>query len=167
MKRTALIAVFLVVLCGALDAYVFIGDRWPDGSVVMQLQLGSSGTLIDGSSSWGVSAEDALARWNTNISRVQFRVVRDSTAPTGDNNGYNNVFFSSAIYGRAFGSSTLAVTTNWYRVSNNARVEADVLFNTAFSYFKMGQASSMVVVFFAIILGLAMIVARIRRATWI
>jgi multiple sugar transport system permease protein len=41
------------------------------------------------------------------------------------------------------------------------------LFNTAFSYFKMGQASSMVVVFFAIILGLAMLVARIRRATWI
>jgi len=41
------------------------------------------------------------------------------------------------------------------------------LFNTAFSYFKMGQASSMVVVFFAIILGLAMVVARIRRATWI
>jgi multiple sugar transport system permease protein len=41
------------------------------------------------------------------------------------------------------------------------------LFNTAFSYFKMGQASSMVVVFFAIILGLAMVVTRIRRATWI
>jgi len=41
------------------------------------------------------------------------------------------------------------------------------LFNTAFSYFKMGQASAMVVVFFAIILGLSMIVARIRRATWI
>lgn len=41
------------------------------------------------------------------------------------------------------------------------------LFNTAFSYFKMGQASSMVVVFFAIILGMSMIVARIRRASWI
>lgn len=41
------------------------------------------------------------------------------------------------------------------------------LFNTAFSYFKMGQASSMVVVFFAIILGLSIVVARIRRASWI
>ena len=40
------------------------------------------------------------------------------------------------------------------------------LFNTAFSYFKMGQASSMVVVFFTIILSMAIIVARIRRATW-
>ena len=37
------------------------------------------------------------------------------------------------------------------------------LFNTAFSYFKMGQASSMVVVFFAIILGLSIVVAVMRR----
>ena len=41
------------------------------------------------------------------------------------------------------------------------------LFNTAFSYFQMGTASSMVVVFFAIILGLSLLITRIRRATWI
>ena len=41
------------------------------------------------------------------------------------------------------------------------------LFNTAFSYFHMGQASSMVVIFFAIILGLSLLAVRIRRATWI
>jgi multiple sugar transport system permease protein len=41
------------------------------------------------------------------------------------------------------------------------------LFNTAFSYFRMGQASSMVVVFFAIILGVSLLTIRIRRATWI
>jgi multiple sugar transport system permease protein len=41
------------------------------------------------------------------------------------------------------------------------------LFNTAFSYFRMGQASSMVVIFFAIILGLSVLAVRIRRATWI
>lgn len=40
------------------------------------------------------------------------------------------------------------------------------LFNTAFSYFRMGQASSMVVVFFAIILGVALLVARVRRGIW-
>src|SRR4051812_8297089 len=105
MKRLLVIALFLVAVCGGLDAYVFIGDRWPDGSVVMQLQLGTSGTLLDGSDSWGVSAEDALARWNANISRVQFRVVRDSTAPIGSNNGYNNAFFSDSYFGQSFGSS--------------------------------------------------------------
>jgi multiple sugar transport system permease protein len=41
------------------------------------------------------------------------------------------------------------------------------LFNTAFSYFHMGLASSMVVIFFAIILGVSLIAVRIRRATWI
>jgi multiple sugar transport system permease protein len=41
------------------------------------------------------------------------------------------------------------------------------LFNTAFSYFHMGTASSMVVVFFAIILGVALLAVRVRRATWI
>jgi multiple sugar transport system permease protein len=39
------------------------------------------------------------------------------------------------------------------------------LFNTAFSYFRMGSASSMVVVFFSIILGVALIVVKVRRST--
>jgi multiple sugar transport system permease protein len=39
------------------------------------------------------------------------------------------------------------------------------LFNTAFSYFRMGSASSMVVVFFAIILGVALVVVKVRRGT--
>jgi multiple sugar transport system permease protein len=41
------------------------------------------------------------------------------------------------------------------------------LFNTAFSYFRMGMASSMVVVFFAIILGISLIVIRVRRGLWV
>ncbi len=41
------------------------------------------------------------------------------------------------------------------------------LFNTAFAYFHMGMASSMVVIFFGIVLGVAILAVRIRRATWI
>lgn len=134
MKRVASIAVVLVILCSALDAFVFTGSRWPDGTVVMQLQLGTSGALIDGSASWGESAEAALATWNTVINREQFRVVRDSSAPTGRANGYNNVFFSSSMYGQSFDSSTLAVTLSRYVVSSGQTTESDVLFNTAFSW---------------------------------
>jgi len=134
MKRVAAIAVVLVVLCSGLDGYVFLHDRWADGTIIMHLQLGSSAALIDGRSSWNASAEDALAIWNAHIDRVKFRVVRDSTAPIGDNNGYNNVFFSSAIYAQSFSPTTLAVTTNWYRVSTGQRTEADVIFNSAFSW---------------------------------
>ncbi|MCC6179965.1 MAG: sugar ABC transporter permease [Chloroflexi bacterium] len=39
------------------------------------------------------------------------------------------------------------------------------LFSTAFSYFRMGAASSMVVVFFAIILGISLVAIRVRRGT--
>jgi Matrixin len=134
MKRLATIAIALITLCSALDAYVFTGARWTDPSIVMQLQLGSSGSLIDGSPSWGASAEAALASWNNAIARSQFRVVRDSTAPTGRGNGYNNVLFSSSIYGQSFDSSTLAVTLTRYVPSTGQTTENDVLFNTAFSW---------------------------------
>ena len=128
-----LVAFFAVFGCG-LDAYVTLNDRWPDGSIVMLLQLGSSGSLIDGRSGWDASAEDALAAWNNYSGRVKFRIVRDPTAVAGDSNGANNVLFSSSIYGRSFGSGILAVTTNWSEASTGARIEADVVFNTAFSW---------------------------------
>jgi hypothetical protein len=73
-----------------------------------------------------------MASWNNQISRVELRVVRDSTAARGNGNGQNNVFFDSTVFGDAFGDSTLAVTTHWRRGS--VRTEADIVFNTAKSW---------------------------------
>jgi len=129
MRRMCAIAAALTLLCVTLDAYVFLGEVWPAGSIVMQLQLGSSsGVLLDGTTNWGQSAEASLATWNSYLNTVQFRIVRDSTAPIGDGNGYNNVFFSTSVYGDVFDSRTLAITTNWSVGSR--RSEADVVFNT-------------------------------------
>jgi len=111
-----------------LSGFALIGDRWPDGTITMQLQLGSSGRLTDGSASWGEAAEAALSTWNQYSQRVQFRVVRDSTAPQGDGNGVNNVTFAPDVYGMAFGTKVLAITTDWARGAT--RTEADVVFNT-------------------------------------
>jgi Matrixin len=121
--------ILLVALGGrALSSYVLFSDKWPDGTVTMHLQLGSpSRALSDGSTSYGSIAESALGEWNQTVSRLQFNVVRDSTSAIGDGNGVNNVFFSNDIYGMAFQSTTLAVTTNWLR--RNVRTEADVIFN--------------------------------------
>jgi hypothetical protein len=66
------------------SAYVLFDDPWPDGTVVINLQLGPSALLSDGSASWGASAESALAAWNQSIARVQVTVVRDSSAPKGE-----------------------------------------------------------------------------------
>jgi hypothetical protein len=133
MKRTAVIGALLISFCAGLDAYVFLGQIWPAGSVGMHLQLGSSsGTLIDGTTSWGQSAEAALATWNPYVRGVQFGVFRDSTVAIFNGDGVNNVFWSSSYYGRDFGSSILAVAMNWSRGST--RTEGDVIFNTAFPF---------------------------------
>jgi Matrixin len=116
-----------------LSAYWYVGPSWPGSAIVMQMQLGSSGgTLIDGSSSWNASAEGALATWNPYLGRTSFRVVRDSTAPLADHNGYNNVAWADNVYGTAFGARTLAVTRYWY--TGGSITDADVLFNRAFSW---------------------------------
>src|SRR5262249_46197053 len=113
-----------------------LDDKWPDGTVTMNLQLGGSPMLTDGFASWGESAESALGAWNAVMGRLQFRVVRDSTAAKGDGNGVNNVFFANDIYGMAFGDNVLAVTTNWARRST--RVEADVIFNATLNWDSYG-----------------------------
>lgn len=95
----------------------------------MRLQLGSStGTLIDGSASWGEAAEDALALWNANITNMRFNVDRNSTVALGNGNGFNNVFWSSTVYGDAWDARVLAVTLSRFNL-NGVRLESDVLFN--------------------------------------
>jgi hypothetical protein len=135
MKRRycALAALTVAIVVAVPDltrGYVLFDDRWPSGNVVMQLQLGSSsGTLMDGATSWGQSAEWALSTWNQYSDRVQFTVVRDSSTGIANGNRVNNVFWSSTVYGKDFGDRTLAITTHW--LLGSRRTEADVVFNTA------------------------------------
>ena len=120
MKRTLLFtaaALIVVLTTPPASGFAFLSSRWPDGVVGMHLQLGTSGVLTDGSEDWGASAEAALAEWNQVVTKVQFRIVRDSTAAIGDGNGVNNVFFSNEIYGMAFDDNVVAVTTSWSRRS--------------------------------------------------
>jgi hypothetical protein len=134
ISRTAAVLAVATVLgtVTSVGAYVLSGSSWPTGTIKMEMQLGTSGTLSDGSASWNSAAEGPLAMWNTYISRASFRVIRDSTAPIGDLNGYNNVFWADDIYGSAFGSRTLAVTRRWFLAGRIT--DADVIFNRAFSW---------------------------------
>jgi hypothetical protein len=122
----------LAVGATSVMGYVPSDYRWPDGNIVMHLQLGRSGALIDGSADWNQSFEAALSTWNTFVAPVKFTVVRDSAASIASLNGANNVFFSSTNFGRAFGENTLAVTTTWY-VGATA-IESDVVFNNKWSW---------------------------------
>jgi transcription elongation GreA/GreB family factor len=117
----------------ALRAFTTISGSpvWPDGNIVMHLQLGTGPLLADGRT-WNTAAADTLAEWNRSLVRSRFTWVADSAVPIGDGNGVNNVIFGGDIFGRAFGESTLAVTTVW-RVGTR-RTEADVVFNTRYTW---------------------------------
>ena len=104
---------------------------WPDGNIVMHLQLGPTTRLTDGKT-WNSAAIDMLAEWNKQMVRSQFTTVADSSAAVGDGNRVNNVLFSSSIFGRTFGTDTLAVTTVW--TQGGRRVESDVIFNSRFNW---------------------------------
>lgn len=123
-------AVLVFWLADSGGAYWLNGQRWTS-NVVMHLQLGASGTLIDGSSSWDASAEGAMARWNQHLSGLEFRVVRDSTAAIAGSNGVNNVFWDDDIYGDPFGDA-VAYALWWYR--GNTLIEGDVIFDRSQSW---------------------------------
>lgn len=133
---TAKLLLSAIACCLAVAAafgYVLEGQTWPQNSnVTMQLSLGSNQTLIDGFTSFNQSAEDALGLWNQKLSRLQFSVVRNSTVSPRDGDRQNSVFFSNTVFGKAFGSDTLAVTLRTWQGSTI--VETDVVFNTAMSF---------------------------------
>jgi predicted Zn-dependent protease len=107
-------------------AYSLSGERWPSGSIVMNLQQGSSGSLIDGSTNWDAVTEGALATWNPFLNGVSFRAATNASAGVSSRNGVNNVAWADDMYGDAFGDA-VAVTVYLYR--GTTMVEADVLFD--------------------------------------
>ena len=136
LRLAALFTAFaLLWLASSGGAYWLNESRWASGSnIVMHLQLGSSGTLIDGSPSWNKAAEDALALWNPFLTGVSFRVVRDSTASIPGSqvsNGVNNVFWDDDLYGEPWPDAAAWVST-WS--AGGIISETDVVFNTNHSW---------------------------------
>lgn len=134
MRGRALVLAGFFGLASVVGAfgYAFIGTVWNTREIVMHLQLGNSGgTLIDGSSSWNASAEEALAIWNKYIRNTKFFVVRNSAAPIQHGDDVNSVYFDSSVYGTSF-DGAVAITTEWRR--RGIRTEADVIFNTEYSW---------------------------------
>lgn len=122
---------FLLGAPERLSAFDLIGFSWPDGPIVMHLQLGQPPSgLSDGAPDWGTVAESALQEWNQHLARSTFTVVRDSTASVSRSNRINNVVFRPDIYGQAFGSRTVAVTLGTNSGATGRPIERDVIFNS-------------------------------------
>lgn len=112
-------------------AYVLEGQKWPNGTVAMNLQLSFSGAtfpLIDGSTSWNSVAVAATADWNAHMANLQMTTNTTSRAVV-NGDGVNSVEFSSTVFGDSFGTDVLAITLRIFTGTTNT--EADVLVNTA------------------------------------
>ena len=133
IRVLALSAAIMLAATAGPRAYVFLSSnaRWPTGSIQMHLQLGSTGSLMDGTPSWGVSAENALADWNRHLLSRAFRAVHDSTVEIADGDLVNSVYFSDTVYDRPFEDAVAIAVT---RVQRGVRVEGDVIFNTAYDW---------------------------------
>ncbi|MCC7416150.1 MAG: matrixin family metalloprotease [Acidobacteria bacterium] len=123
---TAAVVVGLVPVTGT--AYSLLGRRWNSGTgIVMLLEQGSSGALMDGSAGWDSVSEGALATWNGYLaSGVSFRVSRDPSRAPSRLNGTNDVAWADDVYGDDFGSA-IAITLSWSQ--NGVPIESDVLFD--------------------------------------
>jgi hypothetical protein len=114
----------------AMRAFVLEGQAWPNGNIIMELQLGAPpAALIDGTTNWDDVAIAAIDAWNPALVRSKFVGNKNSAATKARRNGKNNVFFDSAIYGEAFEDRVLAITASSYRGSNFT--ESDVVVNSA------------------------------------
>lgn len=114
-------------------AYVLEGPKWPNGTVNFQLSLGNANQgLSDGSASWNAAVAPALDMWNQVIGHVQLNGVMNSTAPISQGDHVNSLGFASTFFGHSFGSGTLAITG--YSYSGSTMLEADTLFNTAWTW---------------------------------
>lgn len=102
--------------------------KWPAGTVAIQIKLGSATSLSDGLN-YSTSAQGAAQLWNNQMGNLQ---ITSQIAPAGsatDHDRVNELVFDSTVFGKAFDTNVIAVTTTW--VSGNTRTEGDIIFNSA------------------------------------
>ena len=129
----SLALLFSVAAILTTRAYVLEGPKWPNGTVNFQLSLGNANhTLSDGNTNWNAAVAPALDMWSHVIGNVQLNGVMNSTAPISQGDHVNSLGFASTFFGHSFGSSTLAITG--YSYSGSTMLEADTLFNTAWTW---------------------------------
>lgn len=130
--RVLVVIAFAGAVSETARAYATFVSTWPDGDIVMNLQLSGGANLTDRSVDFNAAVEPALTTWNAYMRRSRFVAV-ESPDGHADGDFINQVVFDSDFYGESFGRGTIAITTRW-TVAGKQRVEADVVFNSAFRW---------------------------------
>jgi sugar lactone lactonase YvrE len=137
MKRAFFLVLLSLFAATAGRSFTFIENdvglpiKWPAGSVPLVVALGTDRILSDGHT-FNSSFQSAIDAWNSQIGSVALQ--GQSVAPRAaiNNNRINEIVFAANVFGSAFDTNVVAVTTTWY--SANERVESDILFNNARSW---------------------------------
>ncbi|MBI5426557.1 MAG: immunoglobulin domain-containing protein [Opitutae bacterium] len=131
----------LLAFAASASAYVLITDngrtvKWTPGTVFFDVKVGTSRTLQDGTN-FSTSFLEAEKSWNAVIGSVQLSGnIEAEGAPTQKGDGYNQSFFAADVYGEAFGTDTIAITTSYRSTAVQGdgtyrRLESDIVFNNA------------------------------------
>jgi hypothetical protein len=135
-KRTLGVLTVLALVAATsqtTNGFSTLGSAWAAGSITMTMQLQGGSNLADGSANFNAAATSALSIWNQHLNRSRFAAVNGTAGRGTDGDLVNQVFFDSTYYGNSFNADTLAITTRW-TLNRTQRVEADVVFNTAFQW---------------------------------
>lgn len=101
--------------------------KWPAGTVAIQIKLGGTATLSDGTN-FSTSAQGAMQQWNLQLGNLQLSPTIVPESPADDRNNINEMVFARDVFGKAFDTNTIAVTTVWSR--GNERTRGDIVFNS-------------------------------------
>lgn len=124
---TAVAAVTAPAFSYILDTTSGLPIKWPAGTISLKVMLGTTPTLSDGTT-FNTSAQGAAQAWNAVIGSAQFSVNFATPSNATDNNDVNELVFASDVFGQAFDSNTLAITTTW--TLGTDRTESDIIFNS-------------------------------------
>ncbi|MDI1335131.1 MAG: matrixin family metalloprotease [Lacunisphaera sp.] len=119
-----------------LNASTGLPIKWPGATalqngaatpvlVPLNILLDNTTVRTDGTT-FATSAQGAAQTWNALLGSMQFTTTISTGAPT-DHNHVNELAMATTVFGSAFDTSTIAVTTTW-RLGND-RTEADIIFN--------------------------------------
>ena len=133
MKTRALFLLPFFLLPHSLSGYVLEGQSWTrDRTVEMQLSLGGTQDLSDGSTSFNQVAQNALNIWNPYLAHLNLTAILASPVAATSGDDEMSALFSTTVFGDRFGTGVLAVTLLNYR--NSVMEETDTVFNSAFTW---------------------------------
>jgi uncharacterized repeat protein (TIGR01451 family) len=138
--RLALASLTVAAAAVAVSAFDIIREggfpvKWQDGTVFFSIKVGTGRTLQDGTN-FSTSFIAAMDTWNGVVGSIQLSGNIDAEGLGGRQNGVNEVFFGPDVYGTAFDTQTIAVTTSFRSsvLTNGTyyrRTQSDIVFNNS------------------------------------